>query len=436
MTTLLTAKALSIRAGNDLKRMLAAADELRIAVGLMNDDGLSALLVACPDDCKLTFLLGVDLPTPSSVFDRVLALGDRATIKVMLNKETFHPKVFIASKGSAHAALVGSGNCTNGGLFSNIEMGLVAEDRETTQQLLDWFDRYYKLASDVTPSWLDSYKGFELQRANIQIQDVADVRVFKTRTGPRHSGFNLKDLDLTGQFFGFEHHNAFSGDKPYSRDSKVVAERAAVSDRLIDLHNLLWPLIKTKNWNVHPHHMDQHITSSVQHSDHTDKDLGAVWLHYGRSEAELNRFAKVYGDEQTSLYHMRLQVLVHDYDVAVWFRVGKRNGSVVDRTAFKRRMDADSSYRQRFFDLIKRLPERFFVRINDERRLVQTFTTPNQLHEFVRQDNIQQYYFIIGTSYSPDDPKLSIDHIVSTVIEDFTWLEPLYQLLRTPAPTN
>ncbi len=131
---------------------------------------------------------------------------------------------------------------------------------------------------------------------------------------------------------------------------------------------------------------------------------------------------------------MRLQVLVHAEKVSVWLRVGKPEGSIVDREALKEKLKSNPTERQRFFNLVKKLPAHYFLTVHGEDRDVNSFNDPDDLAGFVLKDIAERYYFIIGTEYRADDKLISETRIVDTVMRDYSLLYPLYLYLRTPAP--
>ncbi|MEM9025008.1 MAG: phospholipase D family protein, partial [Bacteroidota bacterium] len=344
------------------------------------------------------------------------------------------PKVYLIQADDAWSAFVSSGNFTQGGLEGNVEMSLHIQDQDTCLDLLKWFETYYRLGTPLSEKWISDYRLLYQRRQANLARDRNDIREFKLKTSQQVKHKQLEDFDFEGQFFQRDHHAAFSGQKPYLSTPEAVRERALVQDRLLDLHAQLWPTIE--QWNLHHHHKPAYITSSVEHSQYTDAALGAVWLHYGRSKPELKQFEAVYGPNQSSMYHMRLQVLVREMDVAVWLRVGKPNGTIVDRKKFKERMDAnEEDIRERFHKLVASLPESYHLGINGGWESTAKFTTSEALHDYVQQDSIHAHYFIIGREYTPDDSCISEQRMAATVLEDFERLLPLYKLIRTPPPT-
>lgn len=409
---------------------LNKANEVCVASAIVSDSGLQILLDNIPSNCKLKLLIGIDLPTPISVFERLFELGnENIEAKVFLKESFFHPKLYLTN-GKNKVVFVGSGNCTIGGLENHIELFHKISEDEMFSEYKSWFDTYFKLGTEIREEWLTQYATFFLEREVQEATERVKIKEFKRQLPANKTAINLNQIDFTNQFFKLYHHTAFEDNKVRKSFPQYDKERLEVKKRLEDLHELVYPLIINKGWDIHPHHMNNHIVSSHQHGEFTSNDLGALWLHYGRSENDLLRFKQVYGDNQTSMYQMRLQVLVHLNDVSIWLRVGKNNGSVVDRENFKNRLK-EKNYQNKFYTLINKLSDDYFISINNERRSVTTFNDSAELSDFVKKDNISKHYFIIGKEYLPNSEYLSKINIADTVIKEYELLYPIYELIKT-----
>ncbi len=146
----------------DLKTELKNADEIWVAVGLLNNNGLEFLLQNLPKTCKLNFIAGIDLPTEPKALSKILTLklkGERKINAQILTEDFFHPKVYIVKKGRYLTAFVGSANCTNGGLKDNIEMSVGTKDTIVCKQLINWFGEILLPASQpLTSDFIKDYK--------------------------------------------------------------------------------------------------------------------------------------------------------------------------------------------------------------------------------------------------------------------------------------
>ena len=144
----------------DLKTELEKADEIWVAVGLLNNSGLQFILDTVNKSCKLNFIVGIDLPTDPKALSKLLSLkGKRRITAKILTEDFFHPKVYIIKSQRQFISFVGSANCTMGGLKENIEMSIVTKDRAVCKNLVDWFEKTLLPNSQpLTANFIKDYK--------------------------------------------------------------------------------------------------------------------------------------------------------------------------------------------------------------------------------------------------------------------------------------
>ena len=409
---------------------LQSAKKVCIASAIVSDAGLDFLLKEISDDCDLRLLIGIDLPTPDSVFKKLLELNnENIEARVFTKQGFFHPKLYLVN-GISKNVYIGSGNFTEGGLGNNIELFHKISDDTIYSDYQNWFDQYFKMGVSITEEWLNEYSLLYNERKDYEPSDRRKVGDFKRRLSGNKEIIDIRKIDFTGQFFKLHHHLAFEGNKPILQTPEANQERYVVGERLLDLHELVHPLIEKKGWDLHPHSMKEHVISSYKHGEYTSDRLASMWLHYGRSQEELDDFRNLFGENQSSMYHMRFEILVHLNNISVWLRVGKNNGSVFERDNFKKRMK-ELNYSSTFFHLLTSLPEEYYISINGVWKGVKSFKTANELHEFVEHDDIRNHYFIIGKEYSPNSNEVSEENIANSVINDFEEMLPLYLHIKT-----
>lgn len=144
----------------DLRTELTKADEICVAVGLLNYVGLKYILNSVPKTCKLNFVVGIDLPTDPKALSKLLLLkGKRVIDSRIMTEKFFHPKVYIIKFSRQVVAFVGSANCTLGGLEKNIEMSIGTKDKTLCKSLLDWFEKQLLPNSQLlTADFIEEYK--------------------------------------------------------------------------------------------------------------------------------------------------------------------------------------------------------------------------------------------------------------------------------------
>ena len=142
---------------SNLKDAFAKADEIWIAVALLNVKGLNSIIHSIKKDCKINFIGGIDLPTDPAALSKILSLKPKHKVSAFIYsnpKISYHPKVYIVRTQNQLQSFIGSANCTSGGLENNIEMTIEIVEQIVSLELLEWF-RKIELCSRKTPLTTD-----------------------------------------------------------------------------------------------------------------------------------------------------------------------------------------------------------------------------------------------------------------------------------------
>ncbi|MBK8244326.1 MAG: hypothetical protein IPK88_12935 [Saprospiraceae bacterium] len=183
---------------DNLKSAFKTADEIWIAVALLNLHGFDFIFKTIKKDCKINFIGGVDLPTDPAALTNLLLLKTKQKHTVgayIMTKEVFHPKVYIVSTDNHLKSFIGSANCTNGGLDSNIEMTVEIDNQETSKQLLDWFFKIQHKSQILTTDFIADYLPKYKNRLKRRKEEQAEIKDFK-ETEQKKLEANLKAKDL------------------------------------------------------------------------------------------------------------------------------------------------------------------------------------------------------------------------------------------------
>lgn len=410
---------------NDLKNLLKDCDEIWIAVAMISDYGFDFIQTHINKAAKQNYLVGVGLPTSPSVLEKFKDLNQNGNFYSKIyykNNELFHPKVYVFRHNENLTSFVGSGNCTYGGFEKNIEFSIKTSDRKFIEGQLKWYNSLFKHSILITDDFLTSYKELFQRRKERLIKDKKETELIFSS---ENSKVNLEDIDFTNQFFKKEHYEAFIFPKPRENSDSVNKERNNVRTQLYKLNDLLIPEIEENELDLYPHYSFDDTVSSAIHTPYTADELNGIWLHYGRSKKEI----KAYGDDQTPLDYMRLQVIIHKDNIGIWNRVGKDKGSKIDRDNLKNNLRTSKNFSSKFFNSIHSLPSEFYIELNDQKKFVNEFQNEDELKSFLINDDYR-YYFVIGVEYSPDNDLISEDNIKDTVMDNFKKLYPTYKMIK------
>jgi HKD family nuclease len=145
---------------DSLKNKLKDADEIWVAVALINLGGLNYILKSVKPSCKQNYIIGIDLPTDPKALKLLNELQLKTDLKVCIytDKNNFHPKLYLISTNGKYSAFIGSANCTNGGLTNNIELTTFIQDQDLGIQLLEWFAKINLRSKPLTTKYVLKYQ--------------------------------------------------------------------------------------------------------------------------------------------------------------------------------------------------------------------------------------------------------------------------------------
>lgn len=156
-----------------LKDKLKTADEIWIAVALINLDGLNFILNNINPTCRQNYIVGTDLPTDPKALKLLNELQLKSDLKVSIysDKNNFHPKLYLISSRNNFSAFIGSANCTNGGLMNNVELTTLIEDKNIGQSIIEWFNNIETHSKPLTTKFVTKYTKVFQERKDRKKED-------------------------------------------------------------------------------------------------------------------------------------------------------------------------------------------------------------------------------------------------------------------------
>jgi len=394
---------------------LKVAKSVWIASAMISKSGWNFIQKNIPRPTIQHYLIGIDLATEPSVFENIIS-NLEVNAKIYENAFTFHPKVYIVQKeDNSLTAFVGSSNTTSWGLEKNIEMNFRINDQRECKRLLNWFNKLYKNGYLITNEFVADYKEkfvkASYRRKEIE-KDSSEISINLT-----------KDKK---QFFKKNQHEIFK--KKYHRENSQNLKdiRKSVKDSFLLLHKEIYPQFQKYGLtDLHCHHQSREIVSRHFFNPFSGNYINAMWLHYGKSFAQLQRYSTK--EEKSFINNIRIQVIIHEDSIGIWLVLGKDWGSVKDRAFFRQQM-TDPKIQKKFFDAFKLLGNDYWINI-PKAPPINDIKSPIELASLTNKENIKEY-FIIGRDINWLDTSLSNQLIAKTILEEFKKLYPLYEIMR------
>lgn len=209
-----------------LKEEIKNAEEIWIAVALMNFDGLEFVIKNLKLDCKQNYLIGIDLPTDPKALKKLneLQLISDLHVKLFAENDYFHPKLYLIRKQkNILSAFIGSANLTNGGLNNNVELTTYVDDQNVCNSLLRWFEKYNKIGKPLTTTFIEQY---QIEFSEKQKRKKVEEKTVKKEKKCLNEEFNAT---FTGKSHFIETLNNYRKSKEYN---KIVTERQKTVEEL------------------------------------------------------------------------------------------------------------------------------------------------------------------------------------------------------------
>jgi len=418
-------KKLAVPLIND--KILQQAEHCYIATAGISEVAFDFIKNRLSPKCKIDIVTGLDSLTSPQVLRRIWRhYQDRITLR-LYTRNTFHANVYIFDLPFRKAvAFTGSGEFTMEGLKDHEEIFKKIIDPKEIEALLSWYTSYYEFGETLTENMIQEY---ELIYPALKQREIASRAEKKLFTELTTAGFNWDYFKFKNQYFKKEDYLVFGNAKVTLQTDAVHAERLAVKNKFLQLHESLQKYISglklQENTNA------EAIVSSSDISYHTANKIQSMWLAYGRRAAEL----KKYSDDALFANFMSMQVIILPKNVGFWLVPGKAGTGKKDREFFQRQM-LDAAYRATFFRLLSSLGAGYWIEIVGERKPVESFQNEEVLWEFTKADQWPYFDFIIGKNYSPGDVEISNDNITSTITKEFDKLILLYRHMKDNSMDN
>jgi hypothetical protein len=410
-------KKLAVPLIND--KILQQAEHGYIATAAITDAGFDFIRSRLPGKTKLDIVTGLDGLTSPGVLKRIWRhYQDRFTLRIY-TRNIFHANVYIFELPYRKSVgFTGSGGLTLEGLKDHEEIFNKVTDIKEVEALLSWYTSYYEFAEPLTEEMIAEYEliyPYMKQREIISREEKKQFVALTTR------GFQWDAIKFKSQYFKKDDYLVFGNAKNALNNEAMQAERAAVQTKLLQLHESIQKHVTRLKLRAD----SNTVVSSIDIGNQQSNKLDSMTLSYGRSEADLKKYA----DTATADDFMTMQVVVQQKDIGVWLVVGKPRGGKQDREYFRLKMH-DENYRKTFFSLLVSLGASYWIEVAGEQKPVESFSQDEVLWEYTKADDWMYYRFIIGRNFQPGEAAISNDTIVQTIEQEFDKLIVLYNHMK------
>lgn len=234
-------------------------------------------------------------------------------------------------------------------------------------------------------------------------------------------------------------------DRRHRCDPLYNERRAAVKDKLVRLHERIYPEMRRRGWKIYPHWHKGWIVSAWYISPHM-ACIPFLRLRYAKPQALMRRMEKLFLDDFGRFHaHVMLAVTIDESSLGIELLIP--SAAWVDGQNLRGKLvGAPDAYDNRcqFGEIVAALGYRAQVQIVERTgenrgriwaKRARAFRSPAPLATATALYEPGKHDLRIGTWYRPDDPVLAPAAIGQEVLTRFEQLYPLYQLIAW-SPTN
>lgn len=207
-----------------------------------------------------------------------------AQVKIFFD-HPFHSKVYLL-KGNENKVIFGSSNFTAGGFEKNIEFDSIEIIEDEKLDEIEGFFRFcdYR-ATDVTEEVIQYYKD---NQAEIEALQKAQKKLKKKIKGfiRQDDAMDPDDYDIEDYYFTFEDYETFFKRNEAREDMDIREKRKVVQDKMIAIHEKVYP--KIKKLGVNCHWNPKNISSIIKPCEYNRGKVGWIGVRYGKTKKEVD----------------------------------------------------------------------------------------------------------------------------------------------------
>lgn len=231
-------------------------------------------------------------------------------------------------------------------------------------------------------------------------------------------------------------------------NAEYDGERERIHDKLAILHKQIYPEIRRRKWDLHPHWMTQWLISASRISPATQR-IDFMTLRYSKAETTIKLMKKEFIEDFGSFYaNAMVDARIDREGFAIELFVSDK--AWVDGQNLKARLSDGAEQRGELRSMLAELGGEYtlrlsqFVRSEEERwgyRQVVSAKASRLVNVGMLNSTMEKYTpgrhdLRLGIYYEPDDPRLGGRSIVDEILKRFEQLYPVYAFLSWSLKNN
>jgi len=224
-------------------------------------------------------------------------------------------------------------------------------------------------------------------------------------------------------------------------NAEYDGERERVREKLILLHQSIYPEIRKQKWDLHPHWMTQWLISASRISPATPR-IEFMTLRYSKPETTIKLMKKQLIDDFGHFYaNAMIAARIDDDGFAVELLVSEK--AWVDGQNLKSRLESNATQRGHFRALLADLGGEHTLRLDQFvrpevgypgyqeilRAKASRLVNVGMLNSTMDKYTPGKHDLRLGIAYAPNDKRLHADRIADEILQRVEQLYPIYAFL-------
>ncbi len=208
-------------------------------------------------------------------------------------------------------------------------------------------------------------------------------------------------------------------------------DRIRLRDRLAELHDEIYPEMRMRRWDLHPHWVPRYLISTARlEPPHTRIDF--LLLRYGKAETVVRLMKKELGEDFSHPYSTALMgVRLDEYGIGVEMLLTHK--AWADAENFKNKLTQGAPEKRHLRQLLAELGSDFSLALESttHQELVKArcsrLVDLGVLDATMAKFDPRAHQMRVAIHYAPDDPRLQAEVLPTEVLLRFGQLYLLYQ---------
>jgi hypothetical protein len=383
------------------EKILQQAEHCYIATAGISDEGFEFIRSRLSPRCKIDIVTGLDELTSPGVLKKILKNYQGRINLNIYTRNILHANVFVFDLPFRKSvAFIGSGSLSLEGLKDSEEIFWKVTEPKEVESIMSWYTTYFQFSVPLSE---DIARDYEILYADMRRREIVSKKE-KDELVSLNS-FRWEDIKFRRQFFLKDDYQLLSNANAASENASLYSGRAALGQKLIDLHNQMMDGLSRLGLQLAG---DDLRCPELRH--YPEKKITAMWLSYITNMLE-------------GLVVFRAGIMQKDF--VVMAQLTSISGFKPLRQEFIEKVSTGEQ-RPIWYRKISSLND-YFIEVGGKTRSIASMSQESAFYDFLRSDPGNYFEINVIRRFLPGDPQIAAANISTSTLAEFAKLKTLFE---------